>query len=166
MDVRSVLLTGLTCAGVLIASPVAAFDDRAGRWTLSTQAGTATLALVPAPGAPPVIMFVCGVRFPGAAQVIISNLDPRLTEGRLRIDLASGQASAMTVAERSPGLSSQQPAVLGEISVEQITAIIRSQSAMLSWRVEASNSFQRPHTVVPLPHAASRHRSEFLRFCA
>lgn len=140
--------------------------DQRERWTLSTQAGTATLALVPEPGAPPSIMFVCGVRFAGTVQVIIPRLDADLAERRLRIDISSGSASAMTSAERSSDIVSRQIAVLGEISVEQMSAIMRSPAPMLSWRVDASNSFGRPHNLAPMPPALSRHRTEFLRFCA
>jgi hypothetical protein len=151
---------------ILSSIPLMARADQRERWTLSTQAGTATLALLPEAGVTPTIMFICGVRFPGTAQVIVSKLDPDLAERRLRIDLESGAASAMTSAERSPDLVSRQMAALGEISIEQMTAIMRSPSAVLSWRVEAYNSFRKPHTVAPLPHPLSRHRTEFLRFCA
>lgn len=155
------LLIGIFSSAVSLGSEV-----QRERWTLSTQAGITTLALMADAGAPPVIMFVCRVRFPGTAQVIIPWLDPDLANRRLQIDLASGAASVMTPGERSAGPVSEQVAVLGEISVEQLTAILRSPSPILTWRVDAANSFQKPNNTAPMPHAFSRHRTEFLRFCA
>lgn len=154
---------GLALADQLHAQVAA---DQRDRWTLSTMAGTATLALVPEPGAPPTIMFVCGIRLPGVAQVIVSNPVAELGERRLRIDLSSGSVSAMASAERANGISNAQPSVLGEITVEQMQELMRSTASSISWRVDLSNSASRPQTSAPMPHPLSRHRTEFLRFCA
>ncbi len=159
----AVWLSGLALTGQLQAQVPA---DQRDRWTLSTMAGTATLALVPEPGAPPTIMFVCGVRLPGIAQVIVSNPMADLGERRLRIDLSSGSISAMASAERAPGTTNAQQSVLGEITVEQMQELMRSSAPSLSWRVDLSNSASRPQTSAPMPHPLSRHRTEFLRFCA
>ncbi len=154
--------------GMLASAPLGAQApvDQRDRWTLSTMAGTATLALVPAPGGPPAIMFVCGVRLAGVVQVIIADPSADLGASPLRIDLASGSASAMASAERAAGIVNEAQSVLGEITVQQVHEIMRSSSKSLSWRVDLANSVTRPQTTAPMPHPLSRHRTEFLRFCA
>ena len=157
------LLSSVVCMGQPHAQVPA---DQRDRWTLSTMAGTATLALVPEPSAAPAIMFVCGIRLAGVAQVIISNPASELGENRLRIDLASGSASAMASAERAAGFFNAQQSILGEITVQQVQDLMRSSASSLSWRVDLANNASRPQTTVPMPHPLSRQRTEFLRFCA
>ncbi len=168
----------LACSAVWLSSPVLVGvphaqvphaqvpADQKDRWTLSTMAGTATLALVPEPGMPPAIMFVCGIRLVGVAQVIIANPASELGDSRFRIDLTSGSASAMASAERAAGIFNAQQSVMGEITVQQIQDLMRSSAYSLSWRVDLANSTSQPQTTAPMPHPLSRHRTEFLRFCA
>jgi hypothetical protein len=143
-----------------------ASSDALERWTLSTLAGTATLALASDQGNRPVIMFMCGAGMRGVAQVLVSGADVDIAERRLRIDIESGETSVMTAGERTQTGASIGDAILGEMSIEQVTSLMRSRSVSLTWRVDVSDRFDRPTSQARMPHPMSRHRTDFLRFCA
>ncbi len=151
-------------AAALFFQPAAAAMPVAERWTFSTFSGTATLALVPDDRSPPAILFMCGARLPGVAQVIISEAPEGLSESRLRLDLEVGGASATAGAERAMGLAGGA-SVMAEISVQQMRDLLRTHGTWLQWRVDAVSSVKRPQRLAELPHPLSRQRSDFLRHC-
>jgi hypothetical protein len=157
------VLSNLGLAAAFFVTP--ASSDVLERWTLSTLAGTATLALASHQGNRPVIMFMCGAGMPGVAQVLVSGADLDIAERRLRIDIESGEASVMTAGERTETGASIGDAVLGEMSIEQVTSLMRSRSVDLTWRVDASERFERPVSQGRMPPPMSRQRTDFLRFC-
>jgi hypothetical protein len=155
------ILAGVVSIGIVQAAKVPSE-----RWTLTTIAGTATLAFVTEPEGRPLIIFVCGARMPGVAQVIVPMPEDDLGDRRLRLDLEVGKASVMAAALRTSGVLSDRPAITSEITAQEMTALLLSPSDSLSWRVETSSSAGRPRLTAPLPHPISRQRTEFLRFCA
>lgn len=63
------------------------------RWTLSSASGTATLALVQELGGRPLIMFICGARLPGDAEVIVSAGPEAVSTRRRRMDIEVGSVT-------------------------------------------------------------------------
>jgi hypothetical protein len=63
------------------------------RWTLWSASGTATLALVQEPGGRPLIMFICGARLPGDAEVIVSAGPEDVSTRRRRMDVEVGSVT-------------------------------------------------------------------------
>ncbi len=143
-----------------------ATEDMRNRWTLSTKAGSATLAFVAEPGTPPPIMFVCGSKLPGVAQIILASDTSELGNRRLRIEIAAGAATAMAAGERSTGMVSATETVLGEITTDRIQDLMQSRSMYLTWRIETDSGLRTQKYEAIMPHPLSRQRVEFLRFCA
>ncbi len=149
----------------IMAIAASAVEDTVNRWTLSTRAGTATLAFIREPGRAPPIMFVCGTSQPGVALVLVLGNLAELGDRHLRIDLESGDASATVAGERSGDPSPAVGSILGEVSSDQMHQLLSFGSARMTWRVEADNGFRTTRESVVLPHPMSRYRHEFLRFC-
>jgi hypothetical protein len=136
------------------------------RWTLSSALGTATLALVQEPGGRPPIMFICGARLPGYAEVIVSAGPEDVSARRLRMDIEVGSVAAMASAQWSSGTSTPPSIALASIPVQKMTELMKANAITLSWRVELSDRFDRPLASAPMPSPFGRYFTEFLRFCA
>ena len=163
----AILLVAILLASTLLLATVShANTGPRERWTLSSAAGTATLALVQDPGGRPVIMFVCGARLPGYAEVIISGGEEDLSSRRLRMDIEVGSVSAMASAQWSAGTTTAPSTAQATISVQKMAELMKANANMLSWRIDVSDRFDRPLASALLPSPFGRHRIEFLRFCA
>jgi hypothetical protein len=136
------------------------------RWTLSSASGTATLALVQEPGGCPLIMFICGARLPGYAEVIVSAGPEDLSARRLRMDIEVGSVTAMASAQWSSGTSTAPSIALALIPVQKMAELMKANASTLSWRVEVSDRFDCPLASAPMPSPFGRHCTEFLCFCA
>ncbi len=136
------------------------------RWTLSSASGTATLALVREPGGRPLIMFICGARLPGYAEVVVSAGPEDLSARRLRMDIEVGSVTAMASAQWSSGTSTAPSIVMASIPVQKMTELMKANASTLSWRVEVFDRSDHPLASAPMPSPFGRHRTECLRFCA
>ena len=149
----------------LVSAADASVEQRE-RWTLSSASGTATLALVHEPGVRPLIMFNCGARLPGYAEVIVSAGPEDLSARRLRMDIKVASVTAMASAQWSSGTSTAPSFVLASIQMQKMSELMKANAITLSWRVEVSGRFDRPLASAPMPSPFGRHCTEFLRFCA
>ena len=136
------------------------------RWTLSSASGTATLSLAQEPGGRPLIMFICGARLPGYAEVIVSGGPEDLSARRLPMDIKVGSVTAVASARWSSGTSTSPSIALASIPVQKMTELMKANAITLSWRVEVSGRFHRPLASAPMPSPFGRYCTEFLRFCA
>jgi hypothetical protein len=150
---------------VLVSVADASVEQRE-RWTLSSASGTASLALVQEPAGRPLIMFICGARLPGYAELVVSAGPEDLSARRLRMDIEVGSVTAMASAQWSSGTSTAPSIALTSIPVQKMTKLMKANASTLSWRVEVSDRFDLPLASAPMPSPFGRHDTEFLCLCA
>jgi hypothetical protein len=156
-------ITLAALAALSLAMPAVANTPE--RWTMTSGSGHATLAFTPENGAPPELIFICGVSHPGYAQVMINHRPADPNDRRFRIEFVSGGFSALASGEPTAGAINRGPVILAEITAQQMRELLTANAPRLGWKIDTVSFRTVAQNIVVMPHLLGRLRTDFLRFC-